>query len=90
MRALAKGLGDDFEIKREGREESWRLVFSVTPELRLSVEFLNNKSGAYVKALERLRDEVRNEPMTKDEMEHHLLTELQTLYNLAKGGASPR
>jgi hypothetical protein len=81
MRSLAKGLTNDVELKREGdgKEKSWKIFFPVTPDLRITVEHLNDKYKEYVKVLETLKFQVRNEPMTHDDMENRLKNELSTL-----------
>jgi hypothetical protein len=74
----------ELQLTTDGKEKSWKLNFEVTAPLRLSVEFLNGHYKDYVKTMEKLRSEVMYDPMTKVDMEQHLRTELQTLYNLEK------
>jgi hypothetical protein len=86
MRALAKLPDQPVEIRlhTDGKEKSWKLNFEVTAPLRLAVDFLNSQYRDYVKALEKLKHEVVHDKMTRDEMEQHLKTELQSLRNQSK------
>lgn len=78
---LSRGINPNIEIRQDGKgsEKAWKLYFVVTPDLRLSVDYLLDKYKDYQKALEALKYQVRNEPMTRDDMENRLRTELRTL-----------
>jgi hypothetical protein len=46
----------------------WKLKFPVTPRLRTSVEFLKDNATNYANAILQVRDEVKNNPPTKEQI----------------------
>ena len=68
------------ELRLEGpkNDKAWRIYFGVSPVVRLGTDRLVSKYKTYVKVLEKLKADVRNEPMTKADLESRFKTELET------------
>jgi hypothetical protein len=79
LRSLARGLTQHVELRREGEgdKKSWKIYFPVTPTLNLCSDQLVQKYKNYVRALDKVKYEVKNDPVTKSDVEHRLKTELE-------------
>jgi hypothetical protein len=79
IRSLAKGIPLQVELRREGsgNEKQWKIYFPVTPALNLSVDQLCDKYQNYVRAIKKVVYEVKNDPVTKSDVEARLKTELE-------------
>lgn len=67
------------ELKRQDGK-SWQIFFPVSPALRKAVDRLILRHGDYVKALDDLRKDVREEKINKPvDLEHRLKTALEGL-----------
>ena len=58
----------------------WKLNLPVTTRLRLSVDALNEKATNYRNAIQEVRDEVKNNPVAKEDIQ----TRLETALNKSK------
>lgn len=52
--------------------EAWKLAIPVTPRLRLSVDALKDNATNYANAVYQVRDEVKNNPVTKEGVQSEL------------------
>ena len=79
LRSLARGIPQQVELRREGAgdQKIWKIYFPVTPVLNLSVDELCDKYQNYVRALDKVKYEVKNDPVTKSDVERRLKTELE-------------
>jgi hypothetical protein len=68
------------ELRKEGtgKEEAWRILFPVTPALRKRVTTLQDYYGNFVQAMNRLNDDLKNNPSTIDNFERELKNELES------------
>jgi hypothetical protein len=79
IRSLARGLSQHVELRREGEGDRkyWRIYFPVTPILNLTSDQLVQKYKNYVRALDKVKYEVKNDPVTKSDVERRLKEELE-------------
>jgi hypothetical protein len=79
LRSLARGLTQHVELRREGQGDKkyWKIYFPVTPILNLSSDQLVQKYQNYVRALDKVKYEVKNDPVTKSDVERRLKAELE-------------
>jgi hypothetical protein len=79
IRSLAKGIPQQVELRREGSgaEKCWKIYFPVTPALNVSVDQLREKYQNYVRGMKKVISEVKNDPVTKSDVEARLRTELE-------------
>jgi hypothetical protein len=80
IRSLAKGIPLQVELRREGSgsDKCWKIWFPVTPALNLSVDQMREKYQNYVRAMKKVIYEVKNDPVTKSDVEARLKTELES------------
>ena len=70
------------DLVRDGQgDKSWKLSFPVTPRLRTSVDKLVNNYSNYVRALDKVKYEVKHDAATKGDVESRLETELSGAKN---------
>jgi len=66
-------------LKKEGtgKDQAWRIIFPVPARLRSSVPTLKDNHGNFVQALNRLNEDLKNNPVTIDNFERELKTDLE-------------
>ncbi len=82
-RALSGGLAGDLALNRGIRVpivkegDAWKLKFELTTPVRDGMSYVRDVFGNYVQGLEKIKYDIKNHVMTKDDVESQLRTELQ-------------
>jgi hypothetical protein len=77
-RALVRDIPPEVRLLQEGSgdKKCWKFDFQVTPNLRNSVDNLKDKYQNYVRALDKLKYELKRDTATKADLERRLREEL--------------
>ena len=67
------------ELKKdgEGDKAQWKIYLPVTADLRLSVDYLADKGSNYTNAINRVKEDLKNDATTKESLERALKTALE-------------
>ncbi len=67
------------ELRKEGDGDKaqWKIFLPVTPDLRLSVDYLADKGSNYKQAINRVKEDLKNDATTKESLERALRQALE-------------
>ena len=67
------------ELRKEGDgvNGQWKIYLPVTPELRLCVDYLHDNGSNYVNAINRVKEDLKNDATTKESLENALKKALE-------------
>jgi hypothetical protein len=67
----------DLRKEGEGDKAQWKIYLPVTADLRLSVDYLADKGSNYVNAINRVKEDLKNDATTKEGLERALKEKLE-------------
>ena len=67
------------ELRKEGdgNNGQWKIYLPVTPELRVCVDYLHDNGSNYVNAINRVKEDLKNDATTKESLENALKKALE-------------
>jgi hypothetical protein len=73
-RPLFRSVGAQVELRKEGDGGGgrWKIYLPVTPELRLYVDYLAENESNYANAVDRVKEDLKNDATTKESLENAL------------------
>ncbi len=74
-RPLFRSVGAQVELRREGNQ--WKIYLPVTPDLRLCVDYLAENGSNYANAVDRVKEDLKNDATTKESLENALKQALE-------------
>jgi hypothetical protein len=81
FRSLFRSMPPDgrVELHKEGDSANgqWKIYLPVTPELRLCVDYLADNGSNYVNAINRVKEDLKNDATTKESLENALKKALE-------------
>jgi hypothetical protein len=79
FRSLMRSTGPQVELRKEGDGDKaqWKIYLPVTPDLRLCVDYLAENGSNYVNAINRVKEDVKNDATTKESFENALKKALE-------------
>ena len=81
FRSLFRSVPPDgrVELRKEGDSASgqWKIYLPVTPQLRLCVDYLADNGSNYVNAINRVKEDLKNDATTKESLENALKKALE-------------
>ena len=81
LQALKRGIPPEVELKPEGEGDAraWKVQFPVSKPLESAVDQLLARHEDYARALDQLRDAIKQGGMSKAEVERRLTSDLEGL-----------
>ncbi len=77
-RSLCRSVGSQLELRKEGSGDGqWKIYLPVTPDLRLSADYLADNGSNYANAVDRVKEDLKNDATTKESLEHALKQALE-------------
>ena len=76
FRSLCRSVGPQVELRKESGDQ-WKIYLPVTPDLRLSVDYLAENGSNYGNAVDRVKEDLKNDATTKESLENALRNALE-------------
>ena len=76
FRSLCRSVGPQVELRKESGDQ-WKIYLPVTPDLRLCVDYLADNGSNFANAIDRVKEDLKNDATTKESLENALKEALE-------------